>query len=128
MTTLENIFRQIDADALGEFLRATTFKYHGGDSIHNWQYGCYSTFDFIDDAELLDDNARLSFWRELENKSTDGFIIDEPDSVIREEDEVRAKEATEKRGQGCIYDLEGYRIECCYYWDGDGTLAFRVSK
>jgi hypothetical protein len=111
---LEDFIKRIDANSLGEFLRAATFREHGTGPNGNWNYGCYTCFEFHKEAEPMDEREREEYWYSFENEGP-------PYNEAIE----RAKEATEL-GSGCIFELDGYKIECCYYWDGDGTLSFKI--
>ena len=91
-----------DPNVLGETLRDLTFV--GG-------YGCYESFDVRADAvELPHEEAEQFFW---------------PGNG--EDDNWWGDVATDQHF-GYRYEHQGLTIECFWYWDGDGDLAFRVSK
>ena len=102
----DRILRMADPCAVGEILRELTFVGMG--------YGCYSTFDVRDGAREWTREQRYDYWIAL------GY----------EDDEEWGKVATEAadNGQGYTYELDGYRIDVCWEWDGDGTLTFVVRR
>lgn len=105
--SLEDLLKRIDANALGEFLRAATFV---GEGI-----GCYNSFDLVPEALEFQFKTRRAFW--YSTRRNDGPPYGERLDFAREAAEL---------GRGCTYEIDGYRIDMCYYWDGDGILAFKV--
>lgn len=95
------------ADTVGEFLREVTFP---GEGI-----GCYGNFDVgPDDAVEWSDLRRRKFW-------CDGY----PAPLHREDEEMCEDWA--EMGKGYTFSFDGtLRVDVCWFWDGDGTLSFRV--
>jgi hypothetical protein len=114
---IDNILKQIDANAVGEFLRAITFVNDGSE----FSYGCYSSFDTIPEATQLSREDRVTFW--LSQPPAPKWLYMNPEPIEKEDAEEQADQ-----GEGCVYNINNYRIEMCYYWYGDGTLSFRVYK
>lgn len=102
----DRILRTADPCAVGEILRDLTFVGEG--------YGCYTNFDVREDAVEWSTERRRDYWQAL------GYDED-PD----EEWGMIASEAA-ANGRGFTYELDGYRIDVCWEWDGDGTLTFVV--
>lgn len=109
---LEDLIKRIDANSLGEFLRAASFPEQYKNNI--LYYGCYSTFDFPKKAKLFDTAEREQYWYSIENNGFPYY------GAL-----VAAKEQAEL-GRGWKFNIDGYLVECCYYWDGDGTLSFKI--
>ena len=86
-----------DPNVLGEHLREETFVGEG--------YGCYSTFDVRPDAEDLGHEAAMKF-----------FDVD-----------PSADWPLDVQFEGRRFRYQGLIIDCFWYWDGDGTLAFRIT-
>lgn len=103
----EMVVRASD-DVLGELLRDVIFTGEG--------YGCYSTFDVRDDAREWSEAERREFWAAIYNRDI-AYEADELPQLI--------EEAT-AMGKGYTWPLGDLAVECCWYWDGDGTLCFRV--
>lgn len=89
-----------DPNVLGEHLREVTFVGEG--------YGCYDTFDVRPDAEDLGHEEAMK------------FIMGDADAS-----EDWALDA--ERFEGRRFRYQGLIIDCFWYWDGDGTLAFRIT-
>jgi hypothetical protein len=102
----DRILRTADPCAVGEILRDLTFVGEG--------YGCYSTFEVREDAREWTREQRRDYWV--------AFGYDEKGEEVWD---WTADEAADL-GQGYTYELDGYRIDVCWYWDGDGTLTFVV--
>lgn len=105
---LQELVARTSPDVLGELLRDLTFVGEG--------FGCYSTFDVRDDAREWSEEDRRTFWRWC-NRADRHFEPGELDEII--------EDAT-KMGSGYSWMLGELVIDCCWYWDGDGTLCFRV--
>ncbi len=86
-------------DAVGEFLRSSFFNQKNVEE--SWgdyrQLGCYQTFEWREDVEPLD-----------------SLLVDQEDSIWTGDLNLKWT-----RGQK-------NDIECRWYWDGDGTLAFHL--
>lgn len=85
-------------------LREVTFPGDG--------YGCYSTFEVREAARKWAHRERVNWWRGF------GYGDDE-------ESGTTAKEAADM-GAGYSYEIGGYQINVCWFWDGDGILTFEV--
>lgn len=91
-----------DPNVLGEHLREVTFVGEG--------YGCYETFDVRPDAEDLGHEEAMKFITGDTDPYGDG---DWPLDV--------------ERYEGRRFRYQGLTVECFWYWDGDGVLAFRIT-
>lgn len=94
------VVKQLDDDHLGEVLRSLFF--------HGDGFGCYQNFDAPAGAREWYLDEPLAFWHTLEH-----------------EDQEWVSFAAE-HGQGYTWDIGGLTVDACWYWDGDGTLSFRV--
>jgi hypothetical protein len=94
----------LSPDVAGELLRELTFVGEG--------YGCYSTFEVRDGAVQWGEESRRKFWLQLEDPNDD-------------EASERALELA-GWGEGYTYTLGPVVVNVCWYWDGDGCLAFQV--
>lgn len=90
-----------DPVTLGELLRELTFIGDG--------YGCYSTFDVRPDARELPHHVARWFFDEGDDEAEWDHLEDEDYS-------------------GYVFEQDGLTIEVFWYWDGDGTLAYRISN
>lgn len=102
----DRILRTADPCAVGEILRELTFVGDG--------YGCYSDFTVRKGAREWSRDERANYWIAY------GYDEDPEDEWSWTAD------AASDMGQGYTYELDGYRIDVCWYWDGDGTLTFVV--
>ena len=91
----------IDPNVLGELLREAVFT--GSDD----DFGCYTTFEVVTEAQPLDVQTA---WAIL------GEHIPEQDPHLA--DAV----------QGYSVQMSDFQVEFAWYWDGDGTLDFRISR
>lgn len=98
--TLESSVMKLDANVMGELLRAFTFVGDG--------YGCYENFQVRSDATELTRIDRINYWSE-----------------IYEYSDETASEAADL-GKAYMFKVGGLRIECFWFWDGDGFLSFTV--
>ncbi len=89
-------------DSVGELLRSKFFKANGVDEI-----GCYTTFEWRDDVEPLPSV---------------------PVAQHNHHPEVKAHDYCEACAGGNEMYTRGRKegIECRWFWDGDGTLAFMI--
>lgn len=106
---------------LGELLRAVTFVGKG--------CGCYENFDLRPDATkwskeqlniFISEHLRTKYARNEQDQDKDrdeGKFI--PDHIA---DDWRAG------AEGYTFNEDGLTIDVIWYWDGDGTLAFRVKQ
>lgn len=88
-------------NALGEALRALTFPGEG--------FGCYSNFETRVDTDEWATESRRAFYADYVHNEDAGDL----------EDAVQA-------GRSFSSSSDGYRIECCWFWDGDGILCYAV--
>lgn len=102
----EGMLRFGDANAVAELLREQLFI---GDGL-----GCYYNFDVLTDAREWSEEERKQFFCEI------GYI----DPADR--DEWNDWQEVAARSHGYSFNLDPYQIEAAWYWDGDGTLCFRV--
>lgn len=102
--TLASAILDLEANELGETLRALTFPDEG--------YGCYSTFEVRRPALKWSRGRCLAFWVSLGYDDND-----DPDDLDR------AGECADL-GEGFTWQLDGLTVGVCWFWDGDGTLAF----
>jgi len=101
-------------DAVGEFLRDAFFDQHQDED--GWSIGCYSVFDWRPGVHPLPD------------------LPVEPVEHNHPEDQEPAElcwgcsseDMKWTRGAKSFALPELYTIECRWYWDGDGTLAFSL--
>lgn len=93
-----------EPNTVGERLREETFAGEG--------YGCYSTFELRDDARIWTADEQRRFWLDV-------------DRIAREDPEEL--ELMVEAGQGCTFSLEGLTVEAGWWWEGDGTLCFRIT-
>lgn len=91
----------MDSEVLGETLRELVFTGDG--------YGCYSTFDVRDGAQPWPERQRAAFWQALEH--TDAEDVAE----------------LARLGSGYTVQIGALNVGVCWYWDGDGVLAFAVT-
>lgn len=92
-------------DSVGELLRGLTFVGGG--------YGCYENFDVRPDAVEWDSAKRRRFWLNLGYSEADHSYD-------------QAAECADM-GSGYTWRLGNIQVDVCWYWDGDGTLAFILS-
>lgn len=85
-------------DTLGELLREMTFVGEG--------YGCYVNFDVRRDAAPLPHATAKRI-----------LIGDDPEDWADYPDDTFS---------GYVYVFDGLIVEAYWYWDGDGTLVFRL--
>lgn len=102
---LSMIFADASANAAGELLRKLTFPGEG--------FGCYTQYEIRDDAREWDAEERAGFWRYL------GYEYD-PEEGFDEAEDLASM------GRGCTFEFGPYTVDCCWYWDGDGTLCYVV--
>lgn len=89
------------ADAFGELLRELTFPGEG--------YGCYSTREVRGHAVEWPRQRRVEFWRTI------GYCDpDYPEGLAEQADS----------GEGYTWKLDDLTVHVCWFWDGDGVLAF----
>lgn len=101
-------------DAVGEALRSAFFDEKMVKPRHGLSYretGCYSTFEWQPDVEPLP-----SLLIETEHTHPEGEEAD---------DLCWACDSTAKWTRG-RKKFQNETIECRWYWDGDGTLAFSL--
>lgn len=99
--TLAEAILNLDADDLGETLRALTFT---GEGI-----GCFSTFEVRRPASRWGRALRVALWTALD--------YDDPD------DADRVSECADL-GEGYTWKLDDLLVHVCWFWDGNGTLVF----
>lgn len=121
--TAASILFNADANAVGEILRALTFPKHNTDAeaLDAYAFGCYSTFEYREDAVRLEGEERL------ELIGLDFGPWDFEDDGDRREYESEL--AHIERNATTIRFFEGgVQIDCYWYWDGDGILLYRVRR
>lgn len=96
-----------DPNVLGETLREALFK-PAPDG--EWSYGCYTTFEVRDDAEQIDSAIAQDFFAPTDPEERDWWMGDLPTDWF----------------YGYRWQSDGFTFEGFWYWDGDGTLAFRI--
>lgn len=101
MSLADRLLREVDSNVVGELLRDLTFLGEG--------YGCYSNFSVRSGARKWYPRQRRDWWQAL---GVDEECLDEVAFL----------------GEGYTFDLDGYLIDVCWFWDGDGTLTFCVSR
>lgn len=115
MSELASFVAKMNPDALGETLRGMTFVGEG--------FGCYENFEVRQDAIPWSEEERRSFIRENlvmldPNEKNIEFI-----SEVVDEREITFMAAA---GEAYTFTEGGLTVDVFWYWDGDGTLAFRV--
>lgn len=100
---------ELNPDAVGEFLRSSFFDEK--DREAEWggyrDTGCYTTFDWREDVEELPQERVWSDQKLLADVGSEALIADCDRQLMW----IRGRKN---------------QIECRWYWDGDGTLAFHL--
>lgn len=114
-------------DAVGEYLRSMFFAEDKNDA---WSVGCYSVFDWREEVEPLPDTHEeekvCQQCREVEAE-----MAASPGQIVWRDGECNCtctREAHWTRGKKTFYSTDSAlgTIECRWYWDGDGILAFML--
>lgn len=103
------ILKKVHTDGLGEALRTFTFVGDG--------YGCYENFDVRPDATPLSEEQLKTL-----------LAATTPRSRGWSEEEWIAEKQTYSRCEGYSFKEGNLTIEAFWFWDGDGTLYFRVKE
>lgn len=101
MLDFTSLCKKLSNNGLGELLRAITFV--GSDS----DYGCYTTFDVVPDAERWSEEDYWRFCWEYGLFTGDGLY---------------------SHGAGYTYVEDGITVDAVWMWDGDGALCFRLTE
>lgn len=118
-----NIFGITDPNIVGELLREICFVKQQPED-----YGCYSTFDLTVDFQLAPDDVRKEvydiFWPKRMTLADFDGTFDLPDGETPESVLARQQEELDS------YDIwvDNHGITTAWFWDGDGTLLFRVKN
>lgn len=103
----DRIIEDAHENLVGELLRDFTFVGEG--------FGCYATFDVREGAAEWDHVQKVHWWRWFGYDNDDQGHGDTTSEIA-------------DRGQGYGYELDGYKVDVCWFWDGDGVLTFCVGK
>ncbi len=107
-----------DPNVVGELLREITFVTPRDDD-----FGCYTTFEVRDDASRISDSEREDFWRKKIGDSPGiGWGWDSGEEALEHEIHERLQ-----MGEGWWFVYQDLKIECHWYWDGDGVLYFKLT-
>ncbi len=134
MKFMMEIDPEVNPDAVGEYLRSAFFNEQNQPATFGMiqagnepyrQMGCYSTFDWQDDVEPLEEILQ----EESTCKACRGAGVISAGGGTPSYDYVCT--CTEKecwtRGRKLVCTTgEPVSIECRYWWDGDGTLIFHL--
>lgn len=100
MYKLSTLLNRLGNNGVGEVLRAITFVGNG--------YGCYENFYVRSDATPWSDEHMEAFIRKVFPNHIDDL------------------DCLEGAARGYTFQEGSLRIDVFWYWDGDGTLYFRV--